>query len=36
MNGTQTMQLLKRSDQDRLRWAWLMLVVTPQFFSHKW
>ena len=36
MNGTQTMQLLKRSDQDRLRWAWLMLVVTPEFLNLKW
>ena len=36
MNGTETMELLKRSDNDRLRWAWLMLMVTPEFLNHKW
>ena len=36
MNGTETMQLLKRGDEDRLRWAWLMLMVTPEFLNHKW
>lgn len=36
MQGTETMQLLKRGDEDRLRWAWLMLMVTPEFLNHKW
>ena len=36
MVGTETMQLLKRGDEDRLRWAWLMLRVTPEFLNHKW
>ena len=36
MMGTETMQLLKRGDEDRLRWAWLMLMVTPEFLNHKW
>jgi hypothetical protein len=36
MRGTETMQLLKRGDEDRLRWAWLMLMVTPVFLNHKW
>ncbi len=33
MNGTETMTRLKRtSDQNSLRWAWLMLTVTPELF----
>ncbi len=36
MKGTETMQLLKRGDEDSLRWAWLMLMVTPEFLNHKW
>lgn len=37
MQGTETMELLKRtSDKNRLHWGWLMLVITPEFFSTKW
>ena len=37
MNGTETMNLLKRtSDKNHLHWAWLMVVVTPEFFSRRW
>ena len=33
MNGTETMTRLKRtSDQNSLRWAWLMLPVSPELF----
>ena len=36
MYGTPTMELLKRSsDRNRLRWGWLMLLITPEFFSTK-
>ena len=36
MSGTETMELLKRSsDRNRLRWGWLMLLITPEFFSTK-
>ena len=34
MNGTETMTRLKRtSDQNSLRWAWLMLTVSPELFQ---
>ena len=34
MYGTETMKILKRSGaKNRLRWGWLMLVVTPEFFK---
>ena len=34
MQGTETMSRLKRTaDNNRLSWAWLMLQVTPKFFS---
>ena len=37
MQGTETMEILKRSaNKNRLQWAWLMLQVTPTFFSSKW
>lgn len=37
MQGTETMEILKRSaNKNRLQWAWLMLQVTPTFFSGKW
>jgi hypothetical protein len=37
MSGTYTMERLKRSTADhKLRWGWLMLVVSPQIFSTKW
>ena len=37
MSGTETMERLKRSTADRkLRWGWLMLVVSPQLFTTKW
>ena len=37
MKGTETMTVLKRtSDKNRLKWGWLMLVVTPSFFSTDW
>ncbi len=36
MQGTKTMSILKRSsDNNRLHWGWLMLQVTPEFFSVK-
>lgn len=38
MKGTKTMELLKRStdlNKNRLHWAWIMLVVTPEFFKVK-
>ncbi len=37
MKGTETMTILKRtSEKNRLQWGWLMLTVTPEFFSYKW
>ena len=37
MQGTETMELLKRSvHKNQLQWGWLMLQVTPTFFSGKW
>jgi len=37
MHGTETMSRLKRtSDRNLLQWGWLMLTVTPEFFSTKW
>jgi hypothetical protein len=37
MKGTETMNVLKRTSEDkRLHWAWLMLVVTPDFFTRHW
>ena len=37
MQGTETMEILKRSaNKNRLQWAWLMLQVTPTFFTGKW
>ena len=34
MKGTETMTLLKRtSDQNRLQWGWIMMVVKPEFFK---
>ena len=37
MQGTETMAVLKRSsNNNRLRWGWLMLRITPKFFSTKW
>ena len=34
MQGTDTMARLKRArNENRLHWGWLMLVVTPEFFS---
>ena len=37
MRGTETMNRLKRSsDKNRLQWGWIMLTVTPEFFSTKW
>ena len=37
MRGTETMVILKKtSDNRQLRWAWIMLNVSPQFFSGKW
>ena len=36
MHGTETMVVLKRSTDNRqLRWAWLMLTVTPTIFSSR-
>ena len=37
MHGSETMQLLKRSNTDKhLHWAWLMLVATPEFLNRTW
>ena len=37
MLGTETMERLKRiADNNRLSWAWMMLQITPKFFSSKW
>ena len=37
MKGTETMEVLKRSSEhNRLHWGWLMLSVTPEFFSYKY
>lgn len=37
MRGTKTMDVLKRkSNDDHLTWAWLMLTVNPEFFNKKW
>ena len=36
MKGTETMARLKRTgDRNRLQWGWLMLTVTPEFFSYR-
>lgn len=37
MRGTETMQLLQNlTDNRRLHWGWLMLTVTPTFFTTSW
>ena len=37
MKGTSTMERLKRtSDRNNLHWGWLMLVISPEFFSVKY
>ncbi|MBR4167935.1 MAG: alginate export family protein [Bacteroidales bacterium] len=37
MRGTETMVILKKtSDNRQLRWGWIMLTVSPKFFSGKW
>ena len=37
MNGTKTMEALKRVDEDhKLHWAWLNFVVNPKFLNIKW
>ncbi len=37
MTGTETMERLKRASNDgRLRWAWLSVVIAPRLFSAKW
>lgn len=37
MHGTETMAILKRTHgKNQLNWGWLMLVVTPEFFSYSW
>ena len=37
MTGTESMQRLKRADdENRLRWSWFSLIVTPRLFSTKW
>ena len=34
MHGTESMVYLKRSDENRkLRWAWIMLSITPSFLQ---
>jgi len=33
MDGTDTMSRLKRSsDKNHLRWGWIMMLITPEFF----
>ena len=37
MTGTESMQQLQRADEDnRLRWSWFSLVVSPKIFTTKW
>lgn len=37
MSGTETMERLKRSTEDRkLHWGWVMLKISPRIFSTKW
>lgn len=37
MDGTKTMELLKRTDKHRqLHWGWIMLSVSPRLFQIKW
>lgn len=37
MRGTETMELLQHvSENRRLHWGWLMLTVTPTFFTTSW
>ena len=37
MSGTQTMEDLKRTSEDRaLRWGWIMLSVSPSVLKFKW
>lgn len=36
MKGTDTLKALRRNDSNHLNWGWLMLVVSPRFFSTKW
>lgn len=35
MLGTETMHRLKRSSDDNLQWAWLMLSINPQIWSSR-
>ena len=37
MTGTETMQKLQRADDNnRLRWGWFSLIVSPKIFTTKW
>ena len=37
MKGTETMEVLKRTSGNRqLQWGWVMLSVSPKFFSGRW
>jgi hypothetical protein len=37
MRGTETMEILQNTtDKRRLHWGWLMLTVTPTFFTTTW
>ena len=37
MKGTETMETLKRSTDDKkLQWGWLMVNISPSIFSTKW
>ena len=37
MQGSDTLKLLKRTNEDnQLQWGWIMLVISPRFFSTKW
>ncbi|MBO7609628.1 MAG: alginate export family protein [Muribaculaceae bacterium] len=36
MTGTETLKALRRNNSNRIQWGWLMLVVSPKFFSTKW
>ena len=37
MVGTESMQKLQRADENnRLRWGWFSLIVSPRLFNTKW
>ena len=37
MTGSETMEKLKRAEADnKLKWAWFSLVISPKLFTTKW